>query len=156
MACQSVRIEQSCAFALDPTAVFLGQLNDDVISAVLTIKYTSHSAFISTFVVKKEHRGKGYGRLTWDAAWKTLDGKCSIGLDAVAAMVPKYQGLGFHPVWDTVVASLSIKKIVTHFANVENPSIVIKAIRDIKVEELISYDASVFGTERDGLTFRAV
>ena len=141
----------SCAFALDPTrrtAVYLGHLNNDVISAVSAVKYPGHSVHIASFVVKEEHRGKGYGKLTWEAAWKCIDDQCSIGLDAAPAMIPKYQGLGFQSVWDTVVVSLSAKKIVDRFCDVKNLSVVTKPVGAIELGDLIAYDASVIGTGR--------
>ena len=146
------RHDFSCAFALDPSdhGFFVGELDNEIVSFILAIKYPSHSAFISVYVVKKEHRGKGYGKQTWDAAWKCLDKSHTVGLDAVTTMVAKYETLGFRSVWNTMVALLDIEKIRKNFANVNTPlGISIKPIHTVNMEELIKYDASVFGTSRD-------
>ena len=147
--------ELSCAFALDPTTFYLGKLNDvdEPISLVNATKYPDHSAFISAFVVKKEHRGKGYGKQTWDTAWKCLDHeKLSVGLDALTDMVPKYECLGFRSVWNTVVVILDLEMVVKEFADIEiPPGVSIKPLSSIDMAELIKYDSFVFGTSRDKL-----
>jgi ribosomal protein S18 acetylase RimI-like enzyme len=109
--------EFSCAYALDPTGFFVGELNGEIISLINCIKYHGHSAFISTFLVKAEYRGKGYGRQTWDTAWKSLDKSITlhVGLDAVTDMVPKYEILGFHSVWNTLVVVLDLEMITEIF-----------------------------------------
>ena len=61
----------------------MGVLNGKIISLINCVKYPGHSAFISTFLVKEEYRGKGYGRQTWDTAWKSLNKSISLGLGAV-------------------------------------------------------------------------
>lgn len=100
------------AYATDPNGFFIGELNSEVISHINAIKYPAHSTFISAFIVSKEHRGKGYGRQTWDVAWKSVDKRYTVGLVAVAHRIPKYEALGFCTVWDTFVAKLDIQ-IVT-------------------------------------------
>ena len=50
------------AHAFDFCAFFVGELNGEVISHVNVVKYPGHSAYIGTFIVKKEYRGKGYGK----------------------------------------------------------------------------------------------
>ena len=41
-------LEFSCAYALDPTGFYVGELNGEIISLINCIKYPGHSAFIST------------------------------------------------------------------------------------------------------------
>ena len=67
----------ACGYAFDPSGFFVGELNGEIISHISAVKYPGHSAYIGNFLVKKEHRGKSYGRQIWDAAWKTLDHNCT-------------------------------------------------------------------------------
>ena len=143
-------LEFSCAYALDPTGFYVGELNGEIISLINCIKYSGHSAFISTFLVKEEHRGKGYGRQTWDTAWKFLDKSTTLGLDAVIDMVPKYETLGFRSVWNTSVVVLDLEKITKHFIEVSISSVLIKPIDTNDMTKVINYDASIFGTSREG------
>ena len=143
-------LEFSCAYAFDPTAVFLGELNNDVIALLCAFKHPGHSTFLSVFLVKEEHRGKGYGRKIWDTVWESIDKSCTICLDAVVDMVPKYRSLGFQSVWETTVVSVDLEKICKTFAKVESPlGVEVKPIGTIEMEELIKYDSSVFGTSRN-------
>ena len=57
---------------------------------VNAVKYPDHSTHIGCFVVQKEHSGKGYGKQTWDSAWKTLDHSCTIGLNSRSYMIRKF------------------------------------------------------------------
>ena len=57
----------------DPTAFYVGELNGEIISYIVAVKYPGHSAFLSTFAVAEEHRGKGYGRKIGDAAFNDLN-----------------------------------------------------------------------------------
>lgn len=141
-----------CAYALDPTGFYVGVVNGEIISLINCIKYPGHSAFISTFLVKEEYRGKGYGRQTWDTAWKSLDKSIALGLDAVSDMVPKHETLGFHSVWNTLVVVLDLKMITEKFAGVSDSAVCIKPINAIDVTKVIEYDASIFGTSREGFT----
>ena len=143
-------LEFSCAYALDPTGFYVGELNGEIISLINCIKYPGHSAFISTFLVKAEHRGKGYGRQTWDTAWKSLNKSTTLGLDAVIDMVPKYETLGFHSVWNTSIVVLDLEKMTKNFAEVSISSLLIKPIDTNDITKVIEYDASIFGTSREG------
>lgn len=145
-------LEFSCAYAVDPSGFYVGELNGEIISLINCIKYPGHSAFISTFLVKEEYRGKGYGRQTWNTAWKSLDKDITLGLDAVTDMVPKYETLGFRSVWNTLVVLLDLEMIINKFARVSSAAVSIKPIDTIDVTKVIKYDASIFGTSREGFT----
>ena len=138
-------------YSADPSGFFVGELNGEVISHISAVKYPSHSAFVGTFIVAKEHRGKGYGRQTWDAAWKSLDKDYTIGLVAVTHMIPRYERLGFHAVWNTFVAKLDVQIVAKKLADHKSlDGISITPASAVDLEKVCSYDASVFGTPRDG------
>ena len=135
--------------------LFVGELNSDVVSHISAVKYSAHSAFIGAFIVAKEHRGKGYGRQTWDVAWKSLDKNYTIGLIAVTHMIPRYEKLGFHAVWDTFVAKLDVQVVTKKLADHKSlDGVSIKLATTVDFEKVCSYNASVFGTSRhrNGLT----
>lgn len=137
------------AYAADPSGFFVGELNGEVISHIHAIKYPAHSAFIGTFIVAKEHRGKGYGRQTWDVAWKSVDKKCTIGLVATTHTVPRYEALGFCAVWNTFVAKLDVYIVTQKLANLKPlDGVSIKPTSVVDFEKVCSYDASVYGTLR--------
>ena len=136
-------------YAADPSGFFAGEFNGAIVSHINAIKYPAHSAFIGTFIVAKEYRGNGYGKQTWDVAWKSLDRNYTIGLVAVTHMVPRYEALGFQAVWNTFVAKLDLQIVTKKLANLEIPDgALIKPTSAVDFEKLCSYDASVFGTPR--------
>ena len=67
------------------------------ISCVSVIKYASSFAFLGSFIVDKNHRGKGYGLQTWKVALASLTERCNIGGDAVVENVPLYR---LEPYWE--------------------------------------------------------
>lgn len=135
------------AYSADPSGFFVGELNGEVITHINAVKYPAHSAFIGTFIVGKEHRGKGYGRQTWDVAWKSLDKDYIIGLVAVTYMVPRYKKLGFHAVWNTYFAKLDMEIVTKKLGNHQLPEgVSIIPASAVDFAKMYSYDASVFGT----------
>ena len=120
------------AYAADPSGFFVGELNSEVISHIHAIKYPAHSAFIGTFIVAKEHKGKGYGGQTWDTAWKSVDKTYTIGIVAVAHTVSKYKALGFCAVWNTFVGQTELTKPTSA----------------VNFEKVYSYVTSVYSTLR--------
>ena len=69
-----------------------------------SILHTKFSLVRSLLQRNTEEFRKGYGKQTWDAAWKSLDRDYTIGLIAVTHMILRYEKLGFHTVWSTFVA----------------------------------------------------
>ena len=54
----------TAAYAFDPSAFFVSELNGEITSHINAVKYPGHSAYIGTFIVKKEYRRKGYSKQT--------------------------------------------------------------------------------------------
>ena len=141
--------DMACGYAFDPSGFFVGELNGEVVSHVNFIKYPGHSTYIGNFLVKKEHRGKNYGRQTWDVAWKTLDHNCTVALDGINNMVSKYESLGFQSVWKTSIAVVDFTKVVKVLSSVASPpGVSCVPIRNVNFEKLFEYDTSVFGAPR--------
>ena len=138
-----------CAFEFDRSGSFVGELNGKIITHVNMTKYPGHSAFIGSFMCTEGDRGNGYGKMTWEKAWKSLDHSCNIGLEALSHMIKKYEMLGFRAVWETLLAFLNFDKILRNLAGSDIPlGYSVKPIRDIDREKVILYDSSVFGTSR--------
>ena len=99
--------------------------------------------------MKKEHRGKGYGRQIWDTAWKSLDHNCTVVLDGVNKMVPTYEFLGFQSVWKTSIAMVDLTKVIKILSSVNTPpGVSCVPIRTVDFEKIFEYDTSVFGASR--------
>ncbi len=81
-------------FAADPEGFFMGFLNGQPVSCVSAVRYGETFGFAGFFMVKPEHRGKGYGFEIGQRALAHLEGRL-IGLDGVVAQQANYQKAGF-------------------------------------------------------------
>lgn len=81
-------------YAADPTGFLMGYLGDEPIASLSVVKYDSSYGFLGFYIVKPEHRGKGYGLALWQAGLGYLKG-CNIGLDGVIEQQGNYKQSGF-------------------------------------------------------------
>ncbi|MCQ4080033.1 GNAT family N-acetyltransferase [Streptomyces sp. RB6PN25] len=136
----------ACFHPTDPAGFFLGRLDTRPVSAVSIVTYSEHYAFLGYYLVHPDHRRRGLGPATWQAAMPHAGGR-TIGLDAVPAQQGTYQRAGFtaahhalrhcgRPRWSTSMAS----GIVPVTADVLN------AVAD--------YDRKCFPADRSGFLAR--
>ena len=66
-------------------------------------------------------------------------------------MVPRYEKLGFHAVWNTYVTKLDVQNVTKKLAGHESQldGVSINPASAVDFEKVCSYDDSVFGTQRD-------
>lgn len=87
----------------DPHACFVGEIDGEPMGMVLAVCY-GKLGWISALVIKRPHRGHGYGRLLLDTAVAYLldHGARTVGLDAPADAVGLCREAGFVPAFDIV------------------------------------------------------
>jgi GNAT superfamily N-acetyltransferase len=120
-----------CNFAADPEGYFVAKLDGQPIGSISAVRYDSHYGFMGFFIVLPEYRGRGYGRLLWNAALRHLEGRV-IGLDGVMAMVTNYAKSGF----------------VTHHVNTRHrikaspfaPAPTVRRISSVPMATILEYD----------------
>lgn len=83
-------------YAADPEGFFMGFFNDEPVSCISAVRYGRGFGFIGFFMVKPEHRGKGYGFNIGQRALAHLKGRL-IGIDGVVAQQENYKKAGFIP-----------------------------------------------------------
>jgi ribosomal protein S18 acetylase RimI-like enzyme len=81
-------------YKTDPNGFLMGFLDDEPIASISAVSYDRHFGFIGFYIVKPEHRGKGYGYQLWQAALQHLPTQ-NIGLDGVVAQQDNYKKSGF-------------------------------------------------------------
>ena len=81
-------------YATDPSGFFMGFLDDKPISSLSAVAYDESFGFLGFYIVKPEHRGKGYGYQLWKTALNHLPTQ-NIGLDGVLAQQENYKKSGF-------------------------------------------------------------
>ncbi len=93
--------EAACFFAADPNGFFLGLLDGAPIACISGVAYDETFGFLGFYIVKPEHRGKGYGLRIWQACMAYL-GTRNIGLDGVVEQQENYRKSGFHLAYNNV------------------------------------------------------
>lgn len=86
--------DADCFYSADPNGFLVGLLDDEPVATISAVKYGDDFGFIGLYIVKPEHRGKGYGLQLWNAALERLKGR-TIGLDGVVAQQENYRRSGF-------------------------------------------------------------
>ena len=81
-------------YTTDPNGFFMGYLGDEPVASISAVSYPGGFGFLGFYIVKPEHRGKGYGIKVWNEAIKYLSHH-NIGLDGVVAQQENYKKSGF-------------------------------------------------------------
>jgi len=124
----------------DPNGFFLGETNGEPVCSFAAIKYGDY-CFWTLFIVKKEHRGKGYGSQIMQHAQEYCKDSKVLGLDALDHSFDVYENpkYGFKKSYGT----LCYEKIAE---GVLKPDLV--NLRDLPIDQIAEYDTSVFGYPR--------
>lgn len=85
--------DAQCYYLADRNGFLVGVLDGDPVACISAVRYGDFG-FLGFYIVKPEHRGKGYGIKIWNAAMAYLDG-CNIGLDGVVEQQDNYRKSGF-------------------------------------------------------------
>lgn len=85
--------DADCFYAADPNGFLIGLLGDKPVATVSVVKYGDSFGFLGFYIVKPEHRGKGYGIQIWNAGLTYLSGR-TIGLDGVVSQQSNYKKSG--------------------------------------------------------------
>jgi GNAT superfamily N-acetyltransferase len=87
--------------AADPDGFLVGLLGDEPVAMISAVAYDDSYGFLGFYIVKPEHRGKGFGMQVWNAAIERL-GDRNIGLDGVLEQEANYAKSGFKAAYRNV------------------------------------------------------
>ena len=121
-------IETEALFYAHPQDFFIALEDEKVIGFVIAIKDSEKLGFISSLLVLKEFRAKGYGRTILQHALKHLE-PLQIALDCVLGEEKFYEKFGFQPYFD-----VCIYKFVLGSMEIGSLS-----LEDFRIEENISH-----------------
>jgi ribosomal protein S18 acetylase RimI-like enzyme len=127
-----------CFYAADPQGFFVGERDGVPIGCVSAVRYGSGFGFLGLYIVKAEHRGRGFGLKLWRAALDHL-GDRVIGLDGVVAQQENYRKSGFR------LAFRNIRQQGRGGGAAPSGLIDLAAI---PIEEILRYDETAFPAPR--------
>lgn len=127
-------------FATDPLGFFLGFLDGEPVASISAVSYPDRFGFLGFYIVKPEHRGKGYGWNIWKEAMKHL-AHHNIGLDGVVSQQKNYKKSGFTRAYANVRYEGTGTKV-------GKTSQYIVPMVKIPFNTLLAYDRQVFPASR--------
>ena len=80
--------------AADPGGFLIAFMKDEPVGCISVVRYDASFGFLGLYIVRPEHRGRGYGMRLWQAGLAHLQG-CTVGLDGVVAQQANYARSGF-------------------------------------------------------------
>lgn len=134
--------DAACFHAADPKGFFLGLIDDRPCAMISAVSYGESFGFVGFYIVAPPMRGCGYGLALWRTAMKYL-GARNVGLDGVLAQQANYERSGF------VLAHHNIRfqgRIGEGHLNFRSSRLV--ELSALRFQELLDYDAGLFGTPR--------
>ena len=127
-------------YAADPNGFLVGYLADEPIASISVVKYSDSYGFLGFYIVKPEHRGKGYGFELWKAGLAYLAG-CNVGLDGVVEQQGNYQQSGFKLAYGNI-------RFEGFGGGDEPEGIGLVNLNDLPLEEVVNYDSAFFPVDR--------
>jgi GNAT superfamily N-acetyltransferase len=132
--------DAECYAVADPGGFFVGLLDGEAVAAISAIRYGAAFGFVGLYIVRPDHRGKGYGLQIWNAGMSYLEGR-NVGLDGVVAQQDNYRKSGFR------LAYRNVRYQGTGGGRVsENPDIV--PLSALPFEAIEAYERPFFPAER--------
>ena len=138
-----------CYLQLDPTGVYVGELNNKPIATHTAIKYADGYRHHGSIIVKEEYQKLGYGFNLVDACLANsapFKNMSSYLIPELAAKVEKRYGLISR--WPVGIYDLNISKALDKLREYNSDSCEVKHINDINMQDVCDYDTNVFGYNR--------
>lgn len=125
--------------AADPGAFLATEQAGAIVATVSCALYGDRYAFIGFYVVRSDLRGRGIGSCLFDRALMRAGGRV-VGLDGVLAQQASYERRGF------ALAHRNVR--LRTMGGGERPT-GLTELSSVPFDELLAFDAGVFGTERE-------
>ncbi len=129
--------------AADPAGFWGLFLDDEPVACLSAVRYEPGFAFLGFYIVRPEYRGQRFGRMLWDYAIQSLQGRV-IGLDGVLAQEANYTRCGFRRAYRSIRFEGKTRATGTTFP-------IDHGLRRIGLAELAAveaYDAPLFPAAR--------
>ena len=138
-----------CYLQLDPTGMYVGELNGKPITTLSAIKYTDGYSHFGSFVVKEKYRNLGYGVKLTEACLANSAPIKNMSAYATAEMARKYEKIyAMISRWVVGKYDLNISKALDTLREYNLDSYEVKHINKVNMQDIYNYDTDVFGYNR--------
>jgi GNAT superfamily N-acetyltransferase len=125
--------------AANPDSFLATERAGEVLATISCALYGDAYAFIGFYIVRPDLRGRGIGSALFDRALRRADGRV-VGLDGVLAHQASYERRGF------VLAHRNVRWRTA--GGGDRPTGLVE-LSSVPFEQVLAFDAAVFGTARD-------
>jgi GNAT superfamily N-acetyltransferase len=129
-----------CFYTADPQGFFIAERDGEALGCVSAVAYDERFAFAGFYMVRRDQRGRGIGRLLVREATAYL-GERTVGNDAVVAQQETYKRYGFVPAYRNIRC-----RGIAPAAAARAPGIV--ALDSVPFAQLLAYDRELFPAPR--------
>ena len=141
--------DAKCFLACDPSAAFVGELNGKPIACITMTKHAGRFTFGGCYIASKEHRGKRYGGMLYDAVMASVMPSRSIAITGLLHLEELYKRKGFRSQFYGARFDLHPPTAIKRLSEISERCLVnIKCIEEVDLQALFKCDAEVFGVER--------
>ena len=128
-------------YAADNEGFFAADVDGETIGCISAVRYETFG-FIGLFIVREEHRRRGYGAALWDYAMHHLH-DLPVGLDGVLAQEARYEKAGLQQHFLSIRYRYDAREPRDRFAS----KIALERVRVLD-DEIEDYDLPCFGSKR--------
>jgi len=82
--------------AVDEDGFLVAELDGEPVGCLSAVRWNDHFGFLGFYIVRPQHRGRGFGLALWQRGLQRLDGAV-VGLDGVVSQQENYRRSGFVP-----------------------------------------------------------
>jgi len=128
-------------YDFDPGGYLVGLLSGVPVGCISAVAYGSKFGFLGLYIVKPEHRGKGFGTELWHQAMRRL-GSRNVGLDGVVGRQRNYERKGF------VLAHRNIRYELAGGEKMAMPDNNVVDLRQYSIGAVAEYEKGLFPATR--------
>jgi len=105
-------------YKVHPQDFFIAYNDELLLGFIVAIKHSNEFGFISSFLVLKKFRGKGFGKKIFNFALQHLE-SCQIALDSDTDKTQFYENVGFKSYFDVITYCYETGKIMLPSSSIE-------------------------------------
>jgi ribosomal-protein-alanine N-acetyltransferase len=135
---------------LDPTGIYVGELNGKPIATHSTIKYPDGYRHLGSYIVEKGNRHLGFGVILTKACIDNSAPYTNLSLyttPGIARKVEKPLGMNFR--WRVGIYYLDIPKSLKTLREYNSNDCEVKNLNEVDMQDIYNYDTDVFGYNRE-------